>query len=274
MKLAVLSDIHGNLPALRAVLDDIEKWQPDQVVVNGDVVNRGPFSRACLQLLLDRRWQIIEGNHEAYVLETAASTEIQDELSFEINRHCYWTCDDLGDHIDDLAELPALVTLAAPDGGEIRVTHASMQSNRSGIYPFSTDEQIKALMGQPPALFLVGHTHRPLMRRLNGSLVVNSGAVGLPFDSDWRAAYAQLEWRHDQWEARIVRLPYDRAAAEKGFEDSGYLADGGQIVRLILRELQLSQTVIFAWERQCRQMVVAGEMSLEESVDFILRHFS
>ena len=57
MKIALLSDIHGNVAALQAVLADIDAWQPDQVIVNGDVVNRGPDSPTCWQMIADRRAQ-------------------------------------------------------------------------------------------------------------------------------------------------------------------------------------------------------------------------
>ena len=74
-KLAVLSDIHGNFAALQAVADHIDRWQPDAVVVAGDIVNRGPRSRDCLRFVLARAaeagWQIIRGNHEEYVLRVA-----------------------------------------------------------------------------------------------------------------------------------------------------------------------------------------------------------
>ena len=73
MKLAVLSDIHGNWPALEAAAADIDAWQPDLVVVNGDVVNDGPRSLECWNYVAGRRnrdgWVVLRGNHEEYVAE-------------------------------------------------------------------------------------------------------------------------------------------------------------------------------------------------------------
>ena len=75
MKIAALSDIHGNLPALEIVTTNIEQWQPDFVIVGGDIINRGPLSRDCLEWTLAREgrdgWQLVRGNHEDYVLEFA-----------------------------------------------------------------------------------------------------------------------------------------------------------------------------------------------------------
>ncbi len=68
MKLAVLSDIHGNVPALQAVVEHVEAWGPDHVIVNGDIVNRGPYSLECLQAVQEKQavqgWQLLRGNHE------------------------------------------------------------------------------------------------------------------------------------------------------------------------------------------------------------------
>ena len=68
MKIAVLSDIHGNLPALEAVTEHLEKWSPDIVILNGDIVNRGPLSKECLDFVLQKPWHIIKGNHEEFVI--------------------------------------------------------------------------------------------------------------------------------------------------------------------------------------------------------------
>jgi len=67
MKIAILSDIHGNLPALQAVAADIERWQPDLVVVNGEIVNAGPCSPSCIHLMHQQAsfgWQVLRRNHE------------------------------------------------------------------------------------------------------------------------------------------------------------------------------------------------------------------
>ena len=73
MKIAVLSDIHANYRALETVIDHIERWEPDYVIVAGDIVNRGPRSLCCIQKIEEKRhnqgWQVIRGNHEDYVIE-------------------------------------------------------------------------------------------------------------------------------------------------------------------------------------------------------------
>ena len=73
MKIAVLTDIHANFRALETVIDHIKRWEPDRVIVAGDIVNRGPRSLCCIQTIEEKRhndgWQVIRGNHEDYVIE-------------------------------------------------------------------------------------------------------------------------------------------------------------------------------------------------------------
>ncbi|MEI2688746.1 MAG: metallophosphoesterase [Anaerolineae bacterium] len=271
MKLAVLTDIHANLPALLAVLEHIDAWQPDAVVVAGDIVNRGPRPVECLELMLERQrtagWRLVLGNHEEYVLHHAAPGAERSGPQFEISRLGYWTLQQLDGQVAALAALPFQQSLAAPDGNEARVAHASMRGTRDGIYPDTPDETLRRQVGRPrPALFAVGHTHVPLVRRLDGALVVNVGAVGMPFDGDPRASYGQMTWRGG-WQAEIVRLPYDRRQTEQDFADTGFLVDGGALARLMLLELQHARSHLYRWRQTYEAAVLAGELTVEQSVE-------
>src|SRR3982750_3388825 len=127
-KLAVLSDIHGNFAALQAVADHINQWNPDAVVVAGDIVNRGPRSRDCLRFVLARAteagWRILRGNHEEYVLGVVRDPGARPGLEGAVRESVRWTAQQLGDDLALLEALPAQISLRAPDGGEVRVVHA------------------------------------------------------------------------------------------------------------------------------------------------------
>jgi hypothetical protein len=141
---------------------------------------------------------------------------------------------------------------------------------KSETFPKTTDDQIRNKMqaaGQPvPKLFCTAHTHYPLIRSVDDTLVVNVGAAGLPFDGDPRAAYAQLTWLKGQWKARIIRLDYDRPQAEQDFYNSGYLANGGPLIKLILDELHTARPNLYQWTLQYHNLIMAGEITLEQSV--------
>ncbi len=159
----------------------------------------------------------------------------------------------------------------APDGSEVRVTHASMRGTRDGIFPETPDEVLRVQVGRPhPALFIVGHTHWPLVRRVNGTLVVNVGAVGMPFDGDPRASYGQLTWQSGGWQAKIARVAYDRRQTEHDYIDTGFLDEGGALARLMLVELQRARSQLFQWALDYEAPVLAGELSMDESVNRFL----
>ena len=270
MKIAVLADIHANLVGLETVAAHIDAWQPDGVIVNGDVVNRGPWPRQCLEFVLDKQkndgWLLVRGNHEDYVILYSDPETACNGVQFEIYRMAYWTYQKLEKDVTALVAMPATQSITGPDGREVRATHASMGNNRSGIFPRTSDEELRQKISPPPAVFCTAHTHWPLVRWVDETLVVNVGSAGLPFDGDDRVAYAQLTWQHRCWRADIIRLSYDKAKNIQGFYDSGFMAESGVFAPLVMNELLTAQLRILGWMKNYEAQVLAGEISLEESV--------
>lgn len=268
MKIAVLSDIHGNLPALEAVAEHLTAWQPDHVVVNGDTVNRGPSSLATWQFVQAQlNWQLLKGNHEAYVIghgKEGAVTE--DGRLFAINYMSYWTYLQHRGEVEELAQLADSLSLLAPDGSELRLRHASMKNNRDGIWPDSADEVVRVQIAPPPVVFATAHIHWPFVRQVDQTLVVNSGSVGTPADGDSRASYAQIAWRAGKWTTQIVRLPYDRERNRQNYIESGFLAEAGPMGWLIFHEWWLADGVVYPWLARYYEAVLAGEIALETAV--------
>lgn len=275
MKLAILSDVHANLPALQVVLEDVRAWRPDAVVFAGDAINRGPSPAECWALLAgkarDEGWRLLRGNHEEYVASRETAHLAPESPAFLIAQSSLWTYRRLGLPAAALNGLPFALTLRAPDGGALRVTHASMLGTRQGIYPDSGDAAIRERVGRPaPGLFAAGHTHRPLVRRLDATTVVNPGAVGLPFDGDPRAAYARCAWRAGGWRVAIRRLDYDREAAETAFHDSGFLDEAGPLARIMLRELRTARSLINHWAAAYEADCLAGSLGVADAVERFL----
>ncbi|MBT3391579.1 MAG: metallophosphoesterase family protein [Chloroflexi bacterium] len=275
MKIAVLADIHANYPALEATVDHIERWQPDTVLVAGDLINRGPKPVECLHLIqkmqTQRGWEVIRGNHEEYVLWHSLPDSPREGPLFELFRYSYWTYEKLDEQAALLEAMPDEFSKNIPAAGEFRCVHASMKSNRRGIYPEMADETIKKLINPPPALLAVGHTHRPLIRQIGQTLVVNAGAVGLPFDADRRPAYAQITFSQGHWSAEIVRLNYDITQAKRDFYDTGFLDQAGPLSKIIQLELEISLSQLFQWTHIYMNAVLDEKISIKQAVDEYLR---
>lgn len=270
MKLAVLADIHSNRVALQAVVAHVEAWQPDRVIVAGDVVNRGARPRECLDFILEKGrtqgWLTLRGNHEDYVISQARPDPPGSGPASEVHRGSIWTLKQLGGDISTLEAMPFQQSLVAADGSEARFVHASMRGKRDGIFPRTRDEMLREQIAPAPCLICVGHTHIPLVRTIDRTLVVNAGSVGLPFDRDPRAAYAQLTWRDGHWQAEIIRLKYDLIAAEQDLFDSGFMEGAGPLARIVRLELRQSRSLLFGWASQFQEHCLAGEISMEDSV--------
>jgi predicted phosphodiesterase len=274
MRVAILADIHGNMAALEQVAEQVARSRPDLVLVAGDIVNRGPRSGECLRFVRERArdssWQFIRGNHERYVIEVDAGQRTYQGLDVAVRDSLRWTLADMGGSAAVVA-LPTLLRFGAPDGGEIRLVHASMRDDRDNILTTTSDEELRQKIAPAPALFCCGHTHRPLVRHIDRTLVVNAGSVGLPFDGDARASYAEATWaRHAGWAAQIVRVEYDRERTARDYETSGFLAESGAAAPIIYHEFRTARPCMSRWFARYEQAVLAGELSVEQSVARIL----
>lgn len=252
MKIAVLSDIHGFWPALEATADHIAQWRPDVVIVNGDIINRGPSSARCWdfvrQAQVEAGWLVTRGNHEDYVTQYLPGFPADDPHVLS-----QWTFDHMSQTaVQELAALPLQISIPHPSGGEVRAVHASMRGTRYGIWHHSPVEEVRSQIAPPPAVFATGHVHYPFVRQLDNTLIVNSGSAGTVCDhGDTRATYAQIVWQHGRWSAEIARVPYDRAQAERDFQMSGML-EAVPIAQLVFLEWKSGWPIFTVWGRDGR----------------------
>jgi putative phosphoesterase len=276
MKIAALADIHANYRALEVVIDHIERWQPDAILVAGDIINRGPRSFCCLQLIeekhLNAGWQVIRGNHEDYVIERDHPESPKSGPFYEMIRLTHFTYNQLNGDVSALKALPQQISLDCGSAGEVLMLHASVLGNRDGIYPETNDHELEKKIAPAPDVFITGHTHRPLVRQLNGTLVVNVGSVGLPFDGDTRAGYAQIVWQNGKWQAEIIRLEYDIQAAKQDFYSYGFMEQGGPLTELILVELQTGMGQLYQWAEKYSQPIKQGSITIEQAAREFLKN--
>jgi len=270
VKIVVLSDIHGNVPALEAVLDDILAWGPDEVILNGDLVNRGPYSLAVLRLLRQALpgVRLLAGNHEQYVIEAAGESHEPGTPQYDLTRFARWTAEQLGPALlDELGGWADHLDLEDLEGASVHVTHGSRLGNRAGISASTPDEALPERLGDPRDLFIASHTHRPLLRRYRDTFIVNVGSVGTPMDADVRACYGRFSFAAGRWRAEIRRVAYDRARTERDFGESGFMHAGGPFARIIRAEFREARVLAGPWMRRYHAPVMAGELSVAEAVE-------
>lgn len=183
MKIALISDTHGNLPALEAVLKDISRFDVDKVVCLGDIVTLGPSPREVLHLVRGLNGLCLVGNHEEAVFhpERALDYGIQGNLFSTIR----WCADSLSP--DDMAYLQTAIPTAKIEiEGLTRVVlyHGSPRSSVEGIHPETPYEKLDELFSTLDASTQVaagGHTHVQMLKQHRSILIVNPGSVGCAF---------------------------------------------------------------------------------------------
>jgi predicted phosphodiesterase len=218
-------------------------------------------------------WRLVRGNHEDYVLNHTRPDAPRSGPEFEFLRSSYWTYQALNGHIPYLEAMPFQREIVGPDGRIVRAVHASMQANNIGVYQWTTDEELREMVAPAPAVLTVGHTHRPLSRVIDDTLVVNVGSVGLPFDGDRRASYARLTWDDDGrcWQADNIRLDYDWVTAEKDYFTTNYMEDAGPLADLMLREFLRAEGHLHNWGEKYVPDVLSGEITMLQSVTWYMK---
>jgi predicted phosphodiesterase len=209
-RVAALYDVEGNLPALEAVLEDVERERPDAIVVGGDMVT-GPMPSETLDRLRGLEGShFLRGNADRAVVEVKRG-ERPEGLSDEIVDALAWTGDQLGgEQVAFLAGLPQTITLDVHGLGRVCFCHATPRDDNE-IFTERTPHETVAemLAGTTEATIVCGHTHMQFERRVGRWRVVNAGSVGMPWDDGPEPRWALLG--PDVW-LRRSELEQERAA--------------------------------------------------------------
>lgn len=236
-RIAVIADIHSNLPALNAVLEDIESCSVDEVLVNGDLVGRGPQGSAVLRRVRRLGLRSTRGNHEDYMLSFRRREVPEDWLEAEEWNAARWMAAELSD--DDIDFIDALpFTLTSDLEPQLRLFHGSPRSHSEGLGGWTPDEKLREhLESIEEQVLVVAHTHRPLHWQTSDGLIVNVGSVGLPFNGDSRAQYAVFEGTGSTFDVSMRQVEYDRDRSLEAFESTGFITEGGATAFLLRKEL-------------------------------------
>jgi len=226
LNIAVLSDIHGNLTALETALADVDaRGGADAFWVLGDLAAMGYAPLAVLERLKQLpNARFIRGNTDRYIALNerpattlpSASTPEQVMASVEVAQSFSWTQGAVwaAGWREWLAALPLEFRETLPNGARVLAVHASPGADDGvGLRPHTPDAEAAPLFANVEAdLVLVGHTHWPQDRVLNGARVINVGSVGLPFTPDGLASYVLLHVDETRLEVEFRKLEFDREA--------------------------------------------------------------
>jgi predicted phosphodiesterase len=216
---AALYDIHGNLPALRAVLAEVEREDVDAIVIGGDVAN-GPLPRETIELLmaLGHRARFVRGNGDRGIVEAydaQAGPEPGAEAGATEPTAAFAAARIERSHRDFLAGFEPVVELTFEDrgGGGVLFCHGTPDSDTAMITTATSDERLHSIVrGVEHELVVCGHTHRQFDRRSDSVRVINAGAVGMPYEGRrgayWALIGAEVELRRTDydWEPALAEL--------------------------------------------------------------------
>ncbi len=252
-RLAVLADIHGNLPSLEAVIADMAQFNVDRVVIAGDSVNWGPFSRQVLEVIRSRGWALIRGNNELYALDYATERAPAHWSSFTFPPYLRA---ELGDAwVQRLAMLPDSLELRFRDAPPLRVVHGIPGDPWTAIYPDTSAARAGSWLAEVAENWVVAaHSHIALHRRVGGRQIFNPGSVGVPLDGEISASYMILDGGAQGWKLETHRrVGYDPAPLFAEFARQAFVERCGPTAELVIEEfrharLRLAPYVV--WKRQ------------------------
>jgi predicted phosphodiesterase len=215
MRIAILSDIHGNSVGLDACLDDlVGQGGADNIVAAGDLCMDGPKPKAVLKRLEAIGALCVRGNTDRYI---ALGDDDPHEASLVA-----WQRERIGaEWTRRLGELPFQLRFG-PDDNALIVSHANPKNDDEQVWPDAADDQLERLFGDVDArAFAFGHLHLPFVRVWRDKLLTCVASAGLPKDGDPRAHYAILTLRSGGWEVKSRRVLFDVDKVERQLLRSG-----------------------------------------------------
>ena len=271
MRLAVIADIHGSLPALEAVLDQIHAWKVDGLLVAGDMTC-GPNSAEVLRRLQAEKAQMVLGNNEGYLL-TFDSGQAPDwwhtSRQWAFNRWVYQHIDRAS--LDILHSLPEQLVIDLPGTVPIRMFHGSLKKSNEHLFPgFGPEPLQQAFARTTEPVLVCGHSHILWKEQRDGRLAFNPGAVCFPGNGDLGAQYAILTWEKDCWMVEHFSAAYDHSLVRKAFIDTGLLEEGGALARGFLLAIETGRDVALDFLRYADRLTMeAGFLAHEYIPDYI-----
>jgi len=229
MKIAVFSDIHANLPALQAILADIQNYYVDRMICLGDLVGYAPLPNETIETVRTLNIPVIMGNYDQGVghdLDDCGCAYRTDEEKRLGQISLEWTKKKVTQ--ENKTYLRSLLPRYELEAGNIRIlfVHGSPRRINEYLFPDRPDVSFLHMMEKEKGNILVcGHTHIPFHRFISSLTVINDGSVGRPKDGDWRACWllltigdsVQVEFRRCEYDLNILKYRYSQTQLPQVF---------------------------------------------------------
>ena len=255
VRVAILSDIHANLPALQRVLEDAEQ-RGVQVFLNaGDSIGYGASPNEVVEMLCQKNVVSILGNYDLEVLENKNDAKSEKHLAFEYAKKT------LSSTSKSYLEVLSLTMRLQTANKKLLLTHGSPKSINEHIYHNTPESRLKELSDQVDAdIIIVGHSHEQFLRIANGVHFINPGSVGRQSDGTPQAAYAILDFNPVR--VQLIRLDYPVEDAAQELRNKGLPESYSQ---MLLRGISIDEVLKLdrnnkkAMVQNCRGIVIACE---------------
>ena len=269
MRIAVLADIHGNLPAFEAALAHVHRQSVDHIVLAGDLINGAPDSRLCWELAQTLNATLLRGNHERYIFDFDTP-----------NAHPLWSSEQFGpvqwtvsqfshEERGAMAKLPLYARLP-----ELFCPHASPRRDNDSVQSFTPESELTAMfdvVAEP--LIVRGHDHWCQVRLWAGRTILTTGSVGITLDEHPTARYVLLERHNGDWRFDHHAVPYDVDAVGERFHSPVYLEPAGPMARLVLREIATASPNLVPFLRLYERWAQQEPIALGAAVERFLNYY-
>ncbi len=232
-KVAVLSDVHGNLQAVQAIFEDAEKIGISQFLNAGDFIGFGANPNEVIEFLQSKNVFSVMGNFDLEVIEKAKGESKEKKIAVQFaDNQVTNTCKGY------LSTLPKVLRLKIA-GKSVLVTHGSPDSINEHLYSDTSEEKLKKIAEEAKADFIItGHSHEQYKRDINGVIFLNPGSVGRPSDGNPQTAYAIVKF--NPFSVALKRLNYDVEAAADSMREKGLPESFSQ---MLLRGVPLEKVI-------------------------------
>lgn len=238
MRIAIVSDPHGDLVALNTVIADVEQQEEiDEIVLAGDLAQGGPQPAEVIDEIMGRGWRSVRGNSDDLLVRVARGEPLGMDEPDDVVEMAQWSADRLGpDRVEFLRSLPLALDLPISTGDHLVIVHSTPWSNQDVVLPDAPDEVAQRVIDAAGGRVVAyGHIHTPYQRLVGDSVLLSVGAISTSNDADPRAAYTiidageviRVEVRRVECPAEERLAAYERAGIELSDERRARLTGPG-----------------------------------------------